>query len=94
MRDQPLAVVLVETKRCAPPHVELSSACLRSVNMAEPEGEGHIIARTDAEVANLIAEWTPETKRTTPARVLRHQIRNTAAGLRRRTTEYPARCWT
>ena len=46
MRDQPLAVVLVETKRCAPPHVELSSACLRSVNMAEPEGEGHIIAHT------------------------------------------------
>jgi len=60
MRERPLPVALAEANGRAPPHIELSSVYPRRANMAKPVGEGHVTARSDAEVTNLVANRTFE----------------------------------
>ena len=60
VRDPPLAVNLAEANGRAPPHIELSSVFTGCANMAEAVREGQVIARSDIEIANLLANRTLE----------------------------------
>jgi hypothetical protein len=60
VRDHPPSVNLAEANRRPPPHIEFSSVCPRCANMAEAVRERHVIARGDAEIANLVADRTLE----------------------------------
>src|SRR5690242_6563517 len=55
MRDQPLAVNLAAANGRAHPHIDSPSVRLRAAEPVEAMAEGHIIARRDAQVANLAA---------------------------------------
>ena len=51
VRDRPFPISLPEANGCAPPRIELSTACPGCANVVEAGGEGHVIARSDAEIA-------------------------------------------
>ena len=60
MRDHPLAVDLTEANRHAHPDISLLPVCARSTDPVEAVTEGHAIARSYAQVANFVADWTLE----------------------------------
>jgi hypothetical protein len=55
MRDHPLAINLAVANGRAHQHIDFPSVGLRSAEPVEAVGEGHVIARRDAQVANLVA---------------------------------------
>jgi hypothetical protein len=56
VRDHPLAVNLAEANGRAPPHLDFPSVYRRSLDLVEAVAEGHVIARSDAQVPNLVTE--------------------------------------
>ena len=60
MRYDPVAVSLSEGQGSAPPHIELRSVFCRRANMAKAMREGHVIARSDADVTDLETNWAFE----------------------------------
>jgi hypothetical protein len=60
MRDHPLPVDLAEANTRAPPHIELSSVCLRRADVAEAVREGHVVARSNVQIPNLVTDLALE----------------------------------
>ena len=56
VRNRPLIVNLAEANGGSPPHIELSTTKLRRADMVKAVRESHVISRSDAEIANLIAD--------------------------------------
>jgi len=56
MRDHPRALNLAVANGRPHPHIDLPSVSPRSANPVEVMAEGHVIARGDAQVANLVAD--------------------------------------
>jgi hypothetical protein len=54
MRDHPLAVNLAVANSRSPPHIKFPSIRFRSANPVEAVTECHVVARIDAQVANLV----------------------------------------
>src|SRR5215472_18275746 len=60
MGDHPLAVDLAVANGCAHPGLGFFPICPLSADPVEAVGEGHVIARREAQVANLVANRPPE----------------------------------
>jgi hypothetical protein len=60
MLDDPFAVYFTEANGRPPPHIDRLSVSIRSVDSIEAVAEGYVIARGDAQVPNLVADWTLE----------------------------------
>ena len=55
VRDPPLAIDLAVANGRAPPHIDFPSVCPGCIDTVETVAKGHVIARRDVQVANLVA---------------------------------------
>jgi hypothetical protein len=60
MRDHPLPVNLAEVNGRTPPNIGLLPVCPGSADPVKTVAESHVIARSDAQVANVVANRTLE----------------------------------